>query len=176
MLAAQSMSGSIFQLLVDNGSNPHCVDKSGNTALILAASHAYEDSVEPLLEAGANPNHSNNDGDTALICAEHYLREHFVRLLLDAGANPTHENNSSDTPLSVAATGYGNPDKVVQLLKKRIEDWPQLQATGNNPTSVQFPQACIRNTQTNLSVTGVPTLREIALRVNAHTELLHGSA
>jgi len=72
-----------------------CVIKtqSGQTALMLAASHGRYDMVELLLEAGADVNARDEDGSTALMCACEHGYIEIVQMLL---GHPECDSNISD--------------------------------------------------------------------------------
>ena len=56
--------------------------QSGQTALMLAASHGRSDMVELLLASGANVNARDEDGSTALMCACEHGYIDIVQMLL----------------------------------------------------------------------------------------------
>ena len=69
-------------------------DKSGNTALMIAADDSKDpEVVRYLLTLGIDVNAQNKNGDTALIRAASLTSEPtIISLLLEAGANPTIKN------------------------------------------------------------------------------------
>ena len=80
-----------FVLKQAHSSSCHCVCvymsvcivmQSGQTALMLAASHGRYDMAELLLEAGADVNARDEDGSTALMCACEHGYIDIVQMLL----------------------------------------------------------------------------------------------
>jgi ankyrin repeat protein len=92
-------------------------DGDGSTALLWAAYHDDEESVDLLLRAGANVNAANDLGVTALWTASQNGSSAIVAKLLAAGATPEAALLTHETPLMVAARS-GHAAVVEQLLAK----------------------------------------------------------
>jgi len=58
------------------------VIQSGQTALMLAASHGRHETVELLVDCGANVNAQDEDGSTALMCASEHGHTEIIKTLL----------------------------------------------------------------------------------------------
>ena len=67
--------------------------QSGQTALMLAASHGRYDMVELLLDTGADVNARDEDGSTALMCACEHGYIEIVQMLL---GHPDCDSNIAD--------------------------------------------------------------------------------
>jgi acyl-CoA-binding protein len=88
-----------------NNSHIDECDKSGQTALHLAADQGNDECVQLLLQAGANPNAADLDGITVLqtaVIADHVST---AALLLQAGANADQTDADGETPRSCANEG-----------------------------------------------------------------------
>jgi len=75
--------------------------QSGQTALMLAASHGRYDMVELLLDAGADVNARDEDGSTALMCACEHGYIDIVQMLL---SHPECDSNIADVVSSVTVS------------------------------------------------------------------------
>ena len=86
--AAKSGNETVVKMLLKHGANVNDSDKSGNTALHLAASNAV---IQALLNAGANVNATNDNGETALsvVCEKRQLADaNMVETFLKFNADP----------------------------------------------------------------------------------------
>ncbi len=97
---------------LDKGADVNARDKSGWTALILAAYYGYFRVVEFLVSKGADVNAQNNDGDTALNWAAHYAEFSVVKFLVGKNANVNIRNKYGATALSFVIDR-----KIVQYLR-----------------------------------------------------------
>lgn len=79
-------------------------DKTGLTALHLAAAKGHYDVVDLLVGLGANVNAAANDGRTPLHVAAAAGDDAVVALLLLKGANATARDRDGKTPLDLATT------------------------------------------------------------------------
>jgi ankyrin repeat protein len=101
-------------LLIQQGANIEARDRSGNTALLLAARTARSQLVKKLIEMGANINHQNLIGSTAVLQAASANRGNNVAILLEAGAEFNVRNNKGLTPITAAA--FNGDEDSFQLL------------------------------------------------------------
>jgi ankyrin repeat protein len=107
-----SYRGNVMEVrsLIAAGARLDDRDRDGNTALMLAAQYARNDSVKLLLDAGADVRLKNRDGRTALICAasssgsfeEANLKE-IVKALIASGADLNERDAQCMTALTYAA-------------------------------------------------------------------------
>ena len=111
----------VRQLLYE-GSDPHILDKHGNTPLHFATRGGFWSAdaaaavrvARLLINAGANVDHSNQFGKTPLFYAE---STDIARLLIDEGADVNHSNNSGESALFYAAW-TGSVDLVRLFIDK----------------------------------------------------------
>ena len=116
MVAAMRGNTEVVQLLLKHGANVNHINKSNETALLLATNNnekQYFDIVSLLLAYGANVNHVGsinnynaqgyNAQTTALHLATRAGNADVVRLLLEHGANVDRVNNYNNTALIIAA-------------------------------------------------------------------------
>jgi ankyrin repeat protein len=101
-------------VLIQQGANIEARDRSGNTALLLAATTARSKLVKELIEMGANINHQNLIGSTAILQAASADRGKNVAILLEAGAEFNVRNNKGLTPITAAA--FNGDEASFQLL------------------------------------------------------------
>ncbi len=94
-------------LLLAAGANPNLLDRSSNSALILASQRRFYteplngESFNSLIKAGAKLDHQNDKGNTALIVAVKNKRPEFVDILLSSGASVEIKNNEKLTALYI---------------------------------------------------------------------------
>lgn len=94
---AKSTVNIVFiSLLVDHGVDIHARSRSGDTALIWAATFGHMELARFLIKKGIDVNIQNNNGETALTkaaCAGHVK---MVELLFSAGADPSIDAEGFD--------------------------------------------------------------------------------
>ena len=76
---------------------------TGNTALMLAATHGHIPVIKLLIREDANTNQTSNAGNTALMLGAMWGETTVVWLLLEQGVDIDHENNDGHTALSLAS-------------------------------------------------------------------------
>ena len=89
----------IVKLLLENGAEKEAKNKSGHTALHLAAASAYVRVVQSLLDAGANIDATDNQGTTPLMSAALRNKLWMVELLLVRGADVNAQDKDGETAL-----------------------------------------------------------------------------
>jgi ankyrin repeat protein len=97
VVAARSGNAAIVSLLLDHGADIRGADPSGNTALIVGASHF--EVVQVLVKRGASVNAVNALGETALMRASLFQNIEGVRLLLRHGAQVNVQDEYGQTAL-----------------------------------------------------------------------------
>ena len=137
LLALMRGKVEIMQWLAERGADLTQADRSGNTALHLAAEFGRREALSWLLELGADANEGNGDGETALYLAAESNHLSCARVLLGKGADPTRENRFGDQPIHAA-----HSREIMQLLAEtgRVDvnaingcgDWPLKHAAENN--------------------------------------------
>jgi len=75
----------LVRTLIAAGADPNVTNEHGDTAVMLAAEHAYNSIVEFLLDHGTNINAKDHDGDTALDIARYHNCKSTIALLLSRG-------------------------------------------------------------------------------------------
>ncbi|XP_036426069.1 KN motif and ankyrin repeat domain-containing protein 4 isoform X1 [Colossoma macropomum] len=119
----------VAQQLLSLGSINARAGQSGQTALMLAASHGRTAMVQVLLECKADVNIQDNDGSTALMCASEHGHSEIAKLLLDTPECDTSlKDKAGHTALSVAIKA--SHSEVVELLKAHAENAGTSSATG----------------------------------------------
>ncbi|XP_022778261.1 protein phosphatase 1 regulatory subunit 12C-like, partial [Stylophora pistillata] len=100
-------------------------DRSGASALHVAASKGYLQVISLLLQLGVDINAKDNDGWTPLHAAVHWGQSDACEILADHGANFRATSNAGSTPIDLA-----EPDmvKMLEELKKRQNDKPKINA------------------------------------------------
>lgn len=101
-------------------------DRSGASALHVAASKGYLQVISLLLQLGVDINAKDNDGWTPLHAAVHWGQSDACEILADHGANFRATSNAGSTPIDLA-----EPDmvKMLEELKKRQNDKPKINAS-----------------------------------------------
>lgn len=137
----------MVKALLDKGANISVTDKDGNTPLMKAAQYGRLEFVKLLLEKGADIAVKNNagitplmkaqskdiaillldkgadvnvkdkEGKTALVHATRWGTIDKVQLLLDRGADINAKDNNGQTALSLASSGYGVNNQMLDLLE-----------------------------------------------------------
>jgi ankyrin repeat protein len=115
MGAVQYGSDAMILFLLEKGAKVNARDKSGNTALLLAARHRPRSVVEALLAHGAEINARNKKGETALSRAAEGNND-VLKLLLERGADIDAARDNGWTPL-ICAAAAPNATGVDMLLE-----------------------------------------------------------
>lgn len=97
------------------GVDIYSVNKSGQSALAIAAQHREDELVKLFLELGMDVNDTNNTGWTPLMPAAANGHNSTILLLVAAGARVNIANNYGDTALNLARR-YGQHQSI-RLLK-----------------------------------------------------------
>lgn len=100
----------ILQQLIDDGSNPNCVNKHGIPALHIAAKNKRAECISVLVEAGADVDKKGPTaikGNTALHEAVSLgpAGAKVVEVLLSIGADQNIKNDKGETPYDLAVKG-----------------------------------------------------------------------
>jgi len=102
--------------------------RTGATALHVAAAKGYLDVIDVLIRAGANINAVDNDGWTPLHAAAHWDKHDVIHFLLERNADFDAKNYAGQTALDVC-------DGLTYELLKEIKDKrPPVVKTTNNET------------------------------------------
>ena len=110
----------IVKILLDKGANIHLTDKSGYTALGLAADASRVHAARLLLDKGADINAKTVDGWTPLLMAAFRGSVEMVGLLLQRGAD-AKATFKGNTPLDIASKrGH---KKVEAILRRPRTRW-----------------------------------------------------
>ena len=117
-------TGLIMQIL-QKGADVHASDRSGSTALFLAAESGQEAAVKILLDAGAKADATNVANSTPLHRAAQQGHLAVARLLMEAGANPLAKKRSDITPLQLALE-KSHFDVAAQLLEPTNAVFPSI--------------------------------------------------
>lgn len=136
MKAAKTGDVRQAKVLVEAGSDLDAQNRSGLTALFIAAIARQYDMGEWLLDAGADPNVVAGNGATVLTFAISVGADDWVRLLLARGSNPDvdrsiHFGKNAHSALAFAAAA-GSLDVVTAL----IEEGADLKKDG--PEALNF--------------------------------------
>jgi ankyrin repeat protein len=110
------------KILLDKGANVNAVDKSGLTALMIAAMNGNIDIVNMLLEKKADINATTKTKKTALIWATISGQTDIVKLLLDKGVilNPNIVNSADKNGMTLLMfAAYGGFEDIVELLLQK---------------------------------------------------------
>ncbi len=111
----------IAKELIASGANVNAQNKSGYTALIMAAGEGKEDVLKILIKAGADVNAQSRGGKNALLLAAYMGRTSIVKLLLKAGANPNLVDQYGASPLNTTMTSKEGSEKDrIQIAKALI--------------------------------------------------------
>ena len=114
--ASEDLSSNSLRLLVAARANVNAVDRSGNTAIMRAASVGNDGAIRTLKDLGADPNKVRDDGTTAMHLAAWEGHVACIRTLHALGVHPEVATNSGHTPLMGAAEN-GHADSIVELAK-----------------------------------------------------------
>ncbi|PXF44970.1 putative ankyrin repeat protein [Gracilariopsis chorda] len=99
--AAFSGYSSVVQQLLQAGAQVDHANKTGHTALILAAAYGRLTVVKQLLKNGASVELSDGNGSTAIVVAVQNGHEQIARTLFNAGADARKKNNNGQCALSL---------------------------------------------------------------------------
>lgn len=98
MIAASSNGPDEFQMLLQEGADPHAVDQDGRNLLIHAARNTRSALILKLLmDTKLDLNHQDHQGRTALMIVCQNRDPESIRLLLDAGAHPAIKDQDGKT-------------------------------------------------------------------------------
>lgn len=101
--------------LIDQGADVNDLNKSGDTALMMAAEDGQGDVCELLIAKGVDVNAQNKSGETALMKAAYFGHRKVCELLIAKGADVNAQNyKTGDTALMSAA--IAGRKKVCQFL------------------------------------------------------------
>ncbi|TMS35500.1 hypothetical protein L596_002891 [Steinernema carpocapsae] len=115
------------------GDVPH--QRTGATALHVAASKNYLDLLVPLLKSGADVHAGDVDGWTPLHAAAHWGHLQMCRLLLENGASLEDTNYAGDNVIRVADKAIIEDLEKLQLLFKDVERPGQVLQNNNSLSS-----------------------------------------
>jgi ankyrin repeat protein len=108
--------------LIAKGASTEARDRTGNTALMIAAGCGYFEMARLLVEAGAQVNARGYLSNTALIYAARDGHTEIVELLIEEGAQVHAQNEYGNSALGLAE-GWGHRE-IVEILKGQPE-WSQ---------------------------------------------------
>ena len=136
-VADRTMDPTILDKLLSAGAKPNTVSEDGFTALMIAATLAYEKGVDILLNAAADVNIQTPS--TALHLAATIGHLAICKLLLASGAQASLKNRNGDTPLDLALSN--NHHDVCQLLQTHMKEigstQPSKQSITTDPPATQ---------------------------------------
>lgn len=128
--AARTGDGGVIDSFIAGKYNLNVQDAHGYTAVILAAYHGHQASVENLLNAGADPCLRDKRGNTALMGAIFKGEVKIARQLIAAKCNPDTRNNAGQTAAMYAALFQRHA--LLEQLKVKGADMQATDANGNN--------------------------------------------
>ena len=129
MHAAQKGDASIVKWLLEHGANINITDHKGRSALMLAVSERYADTVRELLDWKPKLDIVNTSGDTILQTAIHDV--HIFEMLLEAGANTEILDRDGSSVINRAA--FEDRLEIVRLLVDRKVDITHRDRLGWSP-------------------------------------------
>jgi ankyrin repeat protein len=129
-LAMRKRATLYVNYLLQHGADPDLADKSGDTALIIAARLGHGEGVASMLIAKAAVDAANRQGETALIVAVQNYQAPIVRRLLEAGASASRTDNAGLSARDYAARDRRSSE-ILRLIdgvkpKPRFEAGPIL--------------------------------------------------
>ncbi|XP_071133915.1 protein phosphatase 1 regulatory subunit 12A-like isoform X37 [Mytilus edulis] len=123
--------------------------KTGATALHVAAAKGYMKVISVLLQAGVDVNARDNDGWTPLHAAAHWCQEEVCKALVDHMCDMDIKNNAGQTPTDVADS------EIIKLLEELKAKQQSLKDKENEDTNEIIPhrnQHGKRSSVTRMSV------------------------
>lgn len=118
------------KLLIENGANVNCLNKKGETPLMLAVKKHDMDAVKLLIEKNAKVNIVDQAGQTPLHWAVERRFNNIIELLLKKKANPNAVDNEGNTPLHLAIIKTSD---ACQLLIDKGADVNSVNINGHTP-------------------------------------------
>ncbi len=107
-----------MNFLLSRGAKPDARDKSGESALLVAAQLGFVEGAQALIKYRANVNLGNSSGETPLHRAVQRRDAAMVRFLMQSGANPAR----ADTLAGLSPRDYAVRDTRAAAILKIIDD------------------------------------------------------
>ncbi|XP_067932575.1 KN motif and ankyrin repeat domain-containing protein 1-like isoform X2 [Watersipora subatra] len=139
----------VIQQLLSKGNVNLTASQAGQTALMLAVSHARLEMVQLLLESGADINLQDEDGSTALMCATEHGHVDIVKTLLthpdidldfkdsdgSTALEIALENSQKEIGMLLYAKDQTNKANSMAVIKKRTTRIPGSSSRGGQKSS-----------------------------------------
>lgn len=136
LMLAAGMHWSNIERLLDDGAEPHVVDKQGRTCLHHAAARGSPETIARLLTEGLDPNSADRDGWTPLLWAAKGGQVDNCRVLTSAGADASIKVQGRLTPSTVAL--YHGHDDLAHFFTGLLEPCDgETHDSGMQQTSLQ---------------------------------------
>lgn len=148
--AAERGCDALVEMFLEAGALVATRDRSGNTALSVAAKMGQATTVELLVAAGADVNHRNILGVSPLLHAVTDGRRQAAKALLALGADPNLGNAKGVTPVITAA--FNGEAKMLDMLLEAGADPLVNEATGKGPMVYAAGRGYLRIVQRLLKV------------------------
>lgn len=116
-LAMRKRANLYVSFLLQNGADPDLPDRTGETALMIAARTGNMEGLTSLLDKGATVDAANRQGETALIIAVQGHQTQAAKKLLEAGASATR----TDSAQGLSARDYAVRDRRSGDILKLID-------------------------------------------------------
>lgn len=117
--AAMVNNTELLQNMIDKGFSPNTREPTFNrSALHIAASRGFTDTVRVLLENGANPNIRDLNENTPLHLASCTENMALIELLLKAGTNVTLKDSNGLIALEIAIGKLRLSDRIISKMQK----------------------------------------------------------
>ena len=114
------------KLLIESGrADVNAKDRSGKTALMVAASYGYKEIVESLLAHDADVKAKDISDWTALHSAVQSSQVDIIEMLIKKGADVNAVAKNGQTPYTMALQSAGRPE-ITELLKQNGGKEPQV--------------------------------------------------